>query len=292
MKNVFCAIGAAVTSAVVFSMTSLAADSAAGTGACFKGPLGLQLYSLRDAFPKDVPGTLDLVKNFSIRYAELAGTYNLEPEKFRGMMIERGIQPIAAHMPYEKFKNDPESIAKEAKALGLKYAGVAWIPHKGKFTEKDARDAAAVFNKAGEVLSKYGIKCFYHNHGYEFEPFGNGTLMDLLITETKAEYMTFEMDVLWTFFPGQDPAALLRKHGNRWELMHLKDLKKGVQTGDFSGKTDKENDVPLGAGQLDLAATLKAAAEVGVKYYFIEDESSQSKTQIPQSMKYLEQIKW
>ena len=28
----------------------------------FKGPLGLQLYSLRDAFKADVPGTLDKVK--------------------------------------------------------------------------------------------------------------------------------------------------------------------------------------------------------------------------------------
>ena len=30
----------------------------------FKGPLGLQLYSLRDAFKADVPGTLDKVKAF------------------------------------------------------------------------------------------------------------------------------------------------------------------------------------------------------------------------------------
>jgi hypothetical protein len=48
----------------------------------------------------------------------------------------------------------------------LKYAGVAWIPHTGKFTEQDAHDAAAVFNKAGEVLAKNGIKFYYHNHTY------------------------------------------------------------------------------------------------------------------------------
>lgn len=268
------------------------AAGAAGTGPSFKGPLGLQLYSLRADFPKDVPGTLDFVKSLGFRYAELAGTYNQEPAKFRSQLEARGIAPIAAHFPYDKYRDNPEAIAEEAKALGLKYAGVAWIPHQGKFTEKAARDAATVFNRAGEVLAKHGVKFFYHNHGYEFEAFGDGTLMDLLIKETKPELVAFEMDILWTFFPAQDPAKLLRKYPNRWELMHLKDLKKGVVTGDLSGKTDVKNDVALGSGQLDLAGILKAAAEIGVKYYFIEDESPSVREQLPQSLKFLESVKW
>ncbi len=44
------------------------------------------------------------------------------------------------------------------------------------------------------------------------------------------------------------PAAWLRKYPNRWELMHIKDLKKGV-TGNLSGGTAKENDVAIGTGQ-------------------------------------------
>src|SRR5881397_608470 len=59
------------------------AHAAAGTGSSFKGPIGLQLYSLRDQFAKDVPGTLDQVRSFGIEYVELAGTYNLTPEKLK-----------------------------------------------------------------------------------------------------------------------------------------------------------------------------------------------------------------
>jgi sugar phosphate isomerase/epimerase len=99
------------------------------------------------------------------------------------------------------------------------------------------------------------------------------------------------MDVLWTQFPGQDPAALLEKYGSRWELMHLKDLKKGVP-GDMSGKTDKTNDVALGSGQLDFPAVLKAAKKAGVKWYFIEDESPTVMDQIPVSLKFLESVSW
>src|SRR3954465_11286258 len=93
-----------------------------GTGKSFKGPVGLQLYSLREQFKKDVPGTLDEVKSFGIKYAELAGTYNVPPEKFKTDLEQRGIEPISGHFSFDKYRDDPESIVKEAKALGLKYA--------------------------------------------------------------------------------------------------------------------------------------------------------------------------
>ncbi len=60
----------------------------AGTSPAFKGPVGLQLYSLRDSFAKDVPGTLDKAAALGFNYVELAGTYNLPPEKFRNLLRE------------------------------------------------------------------------------------------------------------------------------------------------------------------------------------------------------------
>ena len=43
--------------------------------------------------------------------------------------------------------------------------------------------------------------------------------------------------------------------------------------------------------QLTLQEGKDAARQVGVKWYFIEDESSRSEQQIPQSLKYLEEVK-
>src|SRR5262249_17858001 len=156
----------------------------AGIGQSFQGPVGLQLYSLREQFKKNVPATLDEVKNFGIKYAELAGTYDMPPEKFKAELAKRGIEPISGHFPYEKYRDDVESVAKEAEALGLKYAGCAWIPHQGPFDEKTCREAIEVFNKAGEALAKHNIKFFYHTHGYEFQNHGDETLFDLLMKET------------------------------------------------------------------------------------------------------------
>ena len=263
-----------------------------GTGASFKGPLGLQLYSLREQFKKDVPSTLDEIKSWGITYAELAGTYDLPADKFKQELASRGIQPIGAHFGYERYRDDAEGVAAEAKALGLKYAGCAWIPHQGDFDEKTCREAIAVFNKAGEIMAKHGLKFFYHVHGYEFQPHGQGTLLDLLITETDPKLVSYEMDIFWIVFPGQDPVKLLEKYGSRWELAHLKDMRKGTQTGSLSGGTDVKNDAALGAGLMDLPAILRAAQKAGVKWYFIEDESPWSEKQIPQSIKFLEEVKF
>jgi sugar phosphate isomerase/epimerase len=175
--------------------------------------------------------------------------------------------------------------------MGLEYVGYAWIPHKDPFDEKTCREAAAVFNRAGEALAKHGLKFFYHTHGYEFLPYGNGTLFDLLMAETKPEYVRFQMDVFWVVQPGQDPVKLFEKYGKRFELMHLKDMKIGTPS-NFTGGTDVTNDVPLGAGVIDLKNVLKAAKKAGVKWYFLEDESPTVITQVPTSLKYLQEMKF
>jgi len=282
---------AASLAAVLLSSSPVAGGSV-GTGPSFKGPVGLQLYSLRDQFSKDVPGTLDEVKKFGFKYAEVAGTYGMTPEQFTAQLAARGIKPIGAHFDYNRYRTDPEGVAQEAKSLGLQYAGVAWIPHQGDFDEKTCREAAAVFNHAGEVMARHGLKFFYHVHGYEFQPHGQGTLFDLLMAETDPKRVSYEMDIFWVVFPNQDPVKLFQKYGRRWTLVHLKDMKKGTPTGALTGGTDVRNDVALGAGLMDLPAILKAAKKAGVKYYFIEDESPSSEQQIPQSLAYLEQVRF
>ncbi len=281
--------------AVAALLASSVADAAApktGTGPSFKGPIGLQLYSLRANFAKDVAGTLAKVQAYGIRNVELAGTHNLAPDKYREMLTAHGLKPISGHFPFERLRDDADGVAHDAVALGLQYAGCAWIPHQDKFDEQACRDAIAVFNHAGQVLASHGVKFFYHTHGYEFQPHGKGTLFDLLLAGTKPKLVCYEMDVFWIIHPAQNPVKLLAKYGKRFELMHVKDMKQGVKTGDLSGHTAVTNDVPLGTGQMDWPAILRAAKKAGIKYYFIEDESPTAAEQIPLSLQFLEKLKF
>ncbi|MCF7668205.1 MAG: sugar phosphate isomerase/epimerase [Verrucomicrobia bacterium] len=286
MKRLIYTICSAICVAAVVS-----AVSGAEKAQPVKGPIGLQLYSLRDYFNDDVPQTLDRVRDMGFRIVELAGTYGNTPEKFREMLKERGLRPLAGHFSFDRLRDDPEGVAQEAKALGLRYAGCAWIPHDGAFDLEECKEAIKVFNNAGEVMAENRIRFFYHNHGYEFQPYKDGTLLDLMMRETNPKYVFYEMDLFWTVHPGKDPVALLEKYGRRWELMHLKDLKKGVK-GDLSGSSDVRNDVALGTGQMDFPVIIMAARKAGVRFYFIEDESPSVLEQVPQSLEYLEQFKW
>jgi sugar phosphate isomerase/epimerase len=72
--------------------------------------------------------------------------------------------------------------------------------------------------------------------------------------------------------------------------MHLKDMRKGVKTPNYSAHEDVESDVALGVGQMDIPAILAEAEKIGVKHYYIEDESSKSLEQIPQSITYVRNV--
>ena len=67
-------------------------------------------------------------------------------------------------------------------------------------------------------MCRQGIKFFYHNHGYKFVPYVDGSLFDLLMAETDPKTVFYQMDVLWCVFPAQDPVKLLQKYPHRWPL--------------------------------------------------------------------------
>jgi sugar phosphate isomerase/epimerase len=98
------------------------------------------------------------------------------------------------------------------------------------------------------------------------------------------------MDIMWTFHGGGDPAKLLYKYKDRWKMLHLKDIRKGIAN-DLTGGTSTNNDVALGTGQLDIPGILKAAKAVGVQHYFIEDESANHAKQIPVTIAYIKGLK-
>ena len=252
----------------------------------YTAPIGLQTYTYRNVMPKDVPGTLDLIKALGITEIEGGGAKGYTLEEFKKMCDERGIKIPSTGAGYDELRK-PEELIKRAKALGAKYVMCAWIPHKGdNFTIEDAKKAVEDFNYAGKVLKENGIDFCYHDHGYEFRPYEDGTLMDYIIKNTNPAYVSFEMDVLWTTHGGGDPVALLKKYGNRWKLMHVKDLKKGIK-GDFSGHTPAENDVVLGTGQADWVNIFKEAKKAGIKHFFIEDESNNELINVPKSIAFL-----
>ncbi len=252
--------------------------------------VGLQLYSLRAQLAKDVPGTLDLVQKMGITDVEAAGFYNLSASQFRQELDKHGLHASGAHFQWDQFNKSVDQVIQDCKTLGVEYVTMPWIPHEGDFTIENAHMAAQKFNEWGAKCAAAGIKFTYHPHGYEFRPYQSGTLFDVMVKETKPENANYELDIFWAYDGGAHPAELMKKYPNRFVLMHLKDMKKSVRIPNYTGHEDVESDVALGMGQLPLPQIVKDAEQIGIKHYYIEDESSRSVQQIPQSIQYIRSL--
>jgi sugar phosphate isomerase/epimerase len=275
---------------LVIIIAFLFTDAAVAQKPLYTAPFGVQTYTFRRSIGADPAKVLDTIKMMGFTEIE-GGGGRMSPQDFKKLCDERGISIPSTGAGYEDLVNKIDSVVWRAKILGAKYVMCAWIPHQNNvLTFENAKKAVEDFNRAGKILKENGLTFCYHAHGYEFQPYEDGTLLDYIFKNTNPDYVSFQMDIFWIQFGGGDPVALLKKYGTRWKLMHVKDMRKGTKK-DLTGLTSTENDVALGTGELDLPAILKEAKKVGIKHYFIEDESSNITTQVPQSIAYLKSLK-
>lgn len=250
--------------------------------------IGIQLYSLREQFKTDVEGTLKLISDWGITAIEGGGTYGMSTEEFKALLDKYNLHVASVGASYGDLKEDVDGIIANARAFGATYVMCAWIPHEGdSFTIENAREAVEVFNKAGKQMKDAGITFAYHAHGYEFRPYEGGTLFDYMARN--ARDFKFQMDVYWVQHGGADPLELLGTYPDKFVMMHLKDMEKGVE-GNDTGHEDVETNVVLGTGQIDIAGLVRRAGELGMEYLFIEDESSRVVEQVPQSLEFLRNL--
>ena len=67
----------------------------------------------------------------------------------------------------------------------------------------------------------------------------------------------------------------------------MKDLKKGYPIKAGTAIAPADADVPVGSGQVDMPSVLRSAAKAATSLYYVEDESADPLTHIPQSLAYL-----
>ncbi|MEI9927726.1 MAG: sugar phosphate isomerase/epimerase [Sphingomonas sp.] len=105
---------------------------------------------------------------------------------------------------------------------------------------------------------------------------------------TDPAYVAFEADLGWVAAGGFDPAEVLRHHGDRIELLHIKDL--ATKAREPSRIADDLTTVPVGKGTIDWPAVFAAAREAKIRGWFVEQEPPWTQPPleaIAQSLAYL-----
>jgi sugar phosphate isomerase/epimerase len=245
-------------------------------------PLGLQLYSLRAALAKDVPGTLKQVKAWGFDEVETFGRFGAE---IAPQLQAAGLKVRAMHIGFDRLQTDMAGVLKDADAVGATTIINPSLPHKAfPAAREEVLAAAAAYTKWSKACRDAGKRFGYHLHGQEFGPAPEGTLFDLLAKEAGPD-VGFEFDVYWIAWGGADPVALMKEHAGRVWFTHLKDMAKGLAPGAPAAR-DEASKVVLGAGGLDIKGIVAAGRAAGVEMHFIEDESADPVGQIPKSVAF------
>lgn len=236
--------------------------------------IGAQLYTLRAILPKDPAATLKALE--AIGYREVEVISATLPTVWPALQQTK-LKAVSVHIDTAKFltaTTELPAALDDAAKRGIKFAICPYIAPKDRGGVDVIKKMAANLTKAGEQCRKSGMTLAYHNHAFEFAPApGGGTLLDVLMSESDPKLVTLELDMMWAQVAGVSPVSLLEKYGKRVTLMHLKDLAKGTpQRLDEGIPRDAFREV--GAGQIDVAAVLKAAKKAGVKHYFVEQDQT------------------
>lgn len=286
-------VGAISTLALTYADAITAHEHASDKHAVHhaQAELGLQLYSLRNEFDKDVPSTMALVKELGFSIVEGGGNlHNTSIEDFKALLIKHEIQVVSADTSFEEVRDNPMGVAYKAKYYGAKYVTIYWVPHDEQIgvTIEHVKELVNILNTGGKILAEQGITLQYHPHGYELRPHGDGTMLDYIIRNTK--HAQFQMDVFWIKQAGASPLNILKKYPGRFTSLHLKDRLPGSPYSS-NGRADVEKtNVVLGTGDAQIAEVVTEAQKQGIKYYFLEDESSRVVQQLPKSLKFVKSL--
>jgi sugar phosphate isomerase/epimerase len=241
-------------------------------------PVGLQLYTVREAMARDFSATLQHVAEIGYEEVEFAGYFDRTPAQVRGELSRLGLRAPSTHFPFESLGGDWERALENAREIGHSFVVVPWIPVEARRTLDGWKRIAEQFNRVGAAARSAGLRFAYHNHDFEFARLEGQIPFDLLIAETDPALVSFQLDLYWITRGSFDPLAYFERHPGRFPMVHVKDS---------AGPPDHRM-VDVGQGSIEFPVVLARAAHSGTQHFFVEhDQPADPFSSIRTSYEYL-----
>ncbi|WP_026694288.1 sugar phosphate isomerase/epimerase family protein [Peribacillus kribbensis] len=225
--------------------------------------IGLQLWTVKEETEKDFEGTLRKLAQMGYPGVEFAGFYQASSLCLKELLQETGLKPAGSHTPLEELIQKLEEVLDYNRGIGNKLIVLPWLPEQKRKTAVAYKETASLLNEIGQKCRENGFMFAYHNHDFEFQRYGEGTGLDILLKHTSPENVKFELDSYWAVYAGVDPIALMREHPGRFISLHLKDMKIG---------DGEKRSTELGTGTIDIKSLITAGMEQEIDWYIIEQE--------------------
>ncbi|ATL69523.1 TIM barrel protein [Nocardia terpenica] len=213
-----------------------------------------------------------------------------EPRELRALLEPYGITPIGGFLALPLHTEPSRALAAARESAELFAATGAEVLVLAAATGQDGYDARTPLSdyewrtlidtaaSIRDIAAEHGLRAVLHPHV--------GTHV-----ETEAEVERFladsELDICLDtghlLVGGTDPVALARRHAHRIGHIHLKDVRKAVADEIRGGRMEYSEAVrrglyvPLGEGDVDVAALIRFAAAAGYRgWYVIEQDTALS----------------
>lgn len=244
------------------------------------GPIGLQLYTVRQMMEKNVAQTLNKIAAIGYSEVEFAGYFGHSAQEIAVMLADNGLTAPSAHIGIDDFEHNFEQILDSVDVVGHKYLVLAWLPPKDRTLDR-YKEIIDNLNKNGEKAKAAGVQLAYHNHNFEFENIDDEIPYEMILTQTDEKLVQLELDLFWFAFAKQDPLKVINRYPGRVPAVHIKDM----------GKNRKM--VNAGTGTIDFMRVFQASKKAGIKHYFVEDDETKDITgTIEAGYDYLSKVRY
>ncbi len=192
-------------------------------------PVGIELYTVRDALAKDLTGTVRAVAKMGYQVVEFYAPYfQWTPQTaadVRKLMDDLGIVCHSTHNDHSFLSGDNLQKAIDLNhAIGSKYIIMA---SAGQVTGADGwKGVADQLTAAQAKLEPLGMGTGYHNHGAEWHEVDGKRPMDIIATGTPKS-VTLQFDIGTAVEAGVDPEVWINANPGRIRSIHCKDWKSG-----------------------------------------------------------------
>jgi sugar phosphate isomerase/epimerase len=221
----------------------------------------LQLYSLRQDMPKDVPGHLAQIAQMGYKGVEFAGYYGRSAQDLRKLLDDNGLKCCGTHTGFGTIQGDQLSRTAEFNAiLGNPFLIVPGLPREATADKDAVLRTVEIFNRAAQAARAHNAVVGYHAHGGDFRKIDGTSIWEMIFDGTPREFV-HQIDTGNAIGGGGDPVAMIRKYPGRSRTVHLK------EHGGPRGAV-------IGEGTTAWKDVFSACEQVGgTEWYIVEQES-------------------